>query len=303
MARIFSFINYKGGVGKTTTTYHVGAWLAINHGKRVLLVDVDPQSNLTFLCAIPERWKRFRDTTGTIASLYRAHLRNKVFDIRDIIWKSPIQRAGKPVIADLDLVPSDLELLSIDLDLQASSTGFTRLEEAAAQHVEKRGILHKALQSVADEYDYILIDCPPNLYLVTQNALAVSEGYLVTALPDYLSTIGLDILKQKIENLNKMLGYASAICERELSCPTPDGIIFVRVRMGGTRITKTHNRTMAEIKSLYGNIVFETYTTEGIGYGEAAEQAMPVFLLEGGNFERVAEHYRSIADEFLARFP
>ncbi|HRI62918.1 MAG TPA: ParA family protein [Polyangium sp.] len=303
MARIFSFINYKGGVGKTTTTYHIGTWLALNHDKRVLLVDVDPQANLTFLCASPERWEEFREERGTIASLYRAHLENAFSDIRDITWKNPIQRAGKTAIQGLDVIPSDVELLSIDLDLQASSTGFTRLEDAAAQHIAKRGILSNALAEVADEYDYILVDCPPNLYLVTQNALAASEGYIVTTLPDYLSTSGLDILHKRIEQLNKMLGYASAICNKELATPAPDGIIFVRVRLGGSRITKAHSRKMAEIKSAYGDIVFEAYTTEGIGYSEASEQALPVYLMDGNNYERVANHYRIIADEFLTRFP
>jgi chromosome partitioning protein len=303
MARVFSFINYKGGVGKTTTTYHIGSWLALHHDKRVLLVDVDPQANLTFLCANPDRWNEFREEMGTIASLYRAHLQNEQFDIRKIIWKSPIARAGKVVVKGLDLIPSDVELLGIDLDLQASNAGVTRLEDAAAQHIAKRAILSEALGPVVDEYDYILIDCPPNLYLVTQNALALSEGFVVTTLPDHLSSIGLRILHERIEQLNKMIGYAAAISGHELALPTADGIIFVRVRMGGTRITKAHARKMGEIKALYGDIVFENYTTEGIGYGEASEQALPVFLMDGSNSGRVADHYRAIADEFLARFP
>ncbi|TKC96409.1 ParA family protein [Polyangium fumosum] len=303
MARIFSIINYKGGVGKTTTTYHIGTWLALNHGKKVLLVDVDPQTNLTFLCATPERWQDFRDNTGTIASLYRAHLDDKPFNIRDIVWSKPIEKAGKPVVPGLDLVPSDVELLSIDLDLQASSTGFTRLEDAATQHITKRAILSNALQEVADEYDYILIDCPPNLYLVTQNALAVSEAYIVTALPDHLSTIGLEILYDRIKKLNNLLTYASAISGGELKGPDLGGIIFVRVRLGGTKITKAHVRKMAEIKGDYGPNVFEEYTTEGIGYGEASERALPVFLIDDANAKRVADQYRKIGDEFLARFP
>lgn len=303
MARILSVINYKGGVGKTTTTYHIGAWLAIHHRKKVLLVDVDPQANLTFLCATPERWQEFRDNTGTIADLYRAHLKNEPFDLRTIIWSSPIERAGKPVVPGLDLVPSDVELLSIDLDLQASSTGFTRLEDAASQHIAKRSILSSALQGVRDEYDYILIDCPPNLYLVTQNALAVSEAYIVTALPDHLSTIGLKILDDRIEQLNKLLAYASAISGNAVIGPKLGGIIFVRVRLGGTRVTKAHERKMEEIQSDYGSTVFNEYTTEGIGYGEASELALPVFLIPSQNSQRVADHYRKIADELLVRYP
>jgi chromosome partitioning protein len=303
MAHIVSIINYKGGVGKTTTTYHIGAWLALNHNKRVLLVDVDPQANLTFLCATPERWEEFRDNTGTIASLYRAHLNGQPFDLHTIIWKSPIESAGKPVVPGLDLVPSDVELLSIDLDLQASSTGFTRLEDAASQHVTKRSILSEALKGVGDEYDYILVDCPPNLYLVTQNALTISETYIVTALPDHLSTIGLKILNDRIEHLNRLFAYASAISGNTISGPSLGGIIFVRVRLGGTRVAKAHERKMAEVRAEYGAAVFDDYTTEGIGYSQASELALPVFLIEGPNEKRVAEHYRRIGDDFLRRYP
>jgi chromosome partitioning protein len=95
MAKVISFINYKGGVGKSTTAYHIGCSLALHHGKRVMLVDGDPQTNLTFLCASPERWQEFRDSHGTLASLYRAHLDGASFDVRQAIWRSPIEMAGR----------------------------------------------------------------------------------------------------------------------------------------------------------------------------------------------------------------
>lgn len=96
MARILSFINYKGGVGKTTTTYHIGCALANYHDKRVLLVDIDPQTNLTFLCAIESRWQSYKNRGGrTIFTLYERYLAGKDFSVSNGIWKSPVQnRAG-----------------------------------------------------------------------------------------------------------------------------------------------------------------------------------------------------------------
>ena len=79
-AKVLSFINYKGGVAKTTTTYHVGCSLAQHYGKRVLLVDIDPQTNLTFLCAPVEKWEDFKRKTGTIATMYQKHLEKKALD-------------------------------------------------------------------------------------------------------------------------------------------------------------------------------------------------------------------------------
>ena len=301
--KVVSFINYKGGVGKSTTAYHIGCALALDHGMRVLLVDVDPQTNLTFLCATAERWEEFKTKHGTLESLYRAYLNDRPFNVRDIIWQEPIEKAGRKVVEGLDLIPSDVELLGIDLDLQLKTAPSNDLTSVAAHYVEQRTILRNALGTVQDEYDYILIDCPPNLYLVTQNALASSDYYVVTALPDHLSTIGLSILEKRVEKLNKDLEHAAGIAGKDVSTPHMGGIIFVRVRLGGAVITNVHERKMQDISKIYPDKTFEYYTTEGIGYSEAAESALPVFLLSGSNPRRVADQYRDITAEFARRIP
>lgn len=249
--KIVSFINYKGGVGKSTTAYHIGCALALDHGMKILLVDVDPQTNLTFLCAIYERWETFRNTNGTLESLYRAYLRNQQFDIRRIVWRDPIQRVGQVAVKGLDLIPSDVELLGIDLDLMLKTANSNDLRTVADHYVRQRSILCDALHSIADDYDYILIDCPPNLYLVTQNALAASDYYVVTALPDHLSTIGLNILGQRVDRLNRDLRHAAGITGGTVSTPELHGIIFVRVRLGGAMITNVHQRKMEELSRSY----------------------------------------------------
>jgi len=299
--KVVSFINYKGGVGKSTTAYHIGCALALDHGMKVLLVDIDPQTNLTFLCATPERWEVFKRNYGTLESLYRAYLNNQPFNIRDIIWQDPIEKAGRKVVEGLDLIPSDVRLLGIDLDLQLKTPPSNDLTSVANHYVEQRTILRNALRPIQGEYDYILIDCPPNLYLVTQNALAASDYYVVTALPDHLSTIGLAILEERVNKLNNDLKYAAGIAEKEVSTPEMGGIIFVRVRLGGGMITNVHQRKMNEIRGMYPEKVFDNYTTEGIGYSEAAERALPVFLLSGSNPRRVADQYRDITAEFIRR--
>ena len=301
--KVVSFINYKGGVGKSTTAYHIGCALALDHGMGVLLVDVDPQTNLTFLCTTPERWEEFKTNHGTLESLYRAYLNDRPFNVRDIIWQEPIEKAGRKVVEGLDLIPSDIELLGIDLDLQLKTAPSNDLTSVATHYVEQRTILRNALGTVQDEYHYILIDCPPNLYLVTQNALASSDCYVVTALPDHLSTIGLSILKKRVEKLNKDLKHAAGIAGKDVSTPDMGGIIFVRVRLGGAVITNVHERKMQDISKIYPDKTFEYYTTEGIGYSEAAESALPVFLLSGSNPRRVADQYRDITAEFVRRIP
>lgn len=301
--KAISFINYKGGVGKSTTCYHIGCALALDHGMRVLLVDVDPQTNMTFLCAIPERWEEFREAQGTLESLYRAYLQDAPFDIRKIIWEEPIEMAGTKAVTGLDLIPSDVELLGIDLDLQFKTASSNDLATVANHYVRQRSILNDALAGVRDEYDYILIDCPPNIYLVTQNALAASNYYVVTTIPDHLSTIGLAILEERVRKLNRDLKHASGIVGGEVSTPELGGIIFVRVRLGGAVITNVHERKMRQIQGEYPGKFFDNYTTEGIGYSEAAERALPVFGLAGPNPARVADQYRDITAEFIRRIP
>lgn len=301
--KAISFINYKGGVGKSTTCYHIGCALALDHGMRVLLVDIDPQTNMTFLCVIPERWEEFREAQGTLESLYRAYLQDAPFDIRKIIWEEPIEMAGTKAVTGLDLIPSDVELLGIDLDLQFKTASSNDLATVANHYVRQRSILHDALTGVRDEYDYILIDCPPNIYLVTQNALAASDYYIVTTIPDHLSTIGLAILEERVRKLNRDLKHASGIVGGEIFTPELEGIIFVRVRLGGAVITNVHERKMRQIRGEYPDKIFDNYTTEGIGYSEAAERALPVFVLAGPNPARVADQYREITAEFIRRIP
>lgn len=302
MTKVISFINYKGGVGKTTTTYHIGCSLALHHGKRVLLVDVDPQTNLTFLCAIYDRWMEFKAKHGTIASLYKDYLDEKAPDVKHLIWKSPIEQAGRKVVPGLDLVASDVELLGIDLDLQSKSRQSQNLKELATFHIQQRSILERALEVVFPEYDYILIDCPPNLYLVTQNALAASHSYVVTTIPDHLSTVGLEILSSRAEKLGQEMRIAAQLTDGTPRKPELGGVIFVRARLGGAMITRAHAQIMDRIRSRYKKVCFENYTTEGIGYTEAAELAIPVFLMASSNASRVADQYRRITDEFAERW-
>ena len=152
--------------------------------------------------------------------------------------------------------------------------------------------MRKALKEVEDDYDYILIDCPPNLYLMTQNALAASKWYVVTAIPDHLSTIGLSILQTKVQRIGDFLksaqtfagGSGSAIKVAERG-----GVIFVRVRIGGSRLTNMHLGTMVNVAKLLGDgACFADWTTELIGYSEAAENAVPVWMLQSEAAERAA---------------
>ncbi len=308
-AKVISFINYKGGVGKTTTTYHVGCSLAQHHNKKVLLIDIDPQTNLTFLCAPVEAWEKVKQKAGTIATIYQRFLDRKSLDTKRFIWHTPIQ-AGRQRIPNVDLIPCDVDLLGEDLGSAQISGSFPQMEalrRQARQFLRDRSFLKNCIREVEDDYDYVLIDCPPNLYVMTQNALVASQWYVITAIPDHLSTIGLNILQNKVEKIGEMVKSARTFAQeaRDHTVAQPGALVFVKVRIGGSLLTNTHWRKMTDIQNgLPPTCSVLGYTTELIGYGEAAENSVPVWMHASPNARRAAEkrEYETITDAFLRRF-
>jgi chromosome partitioning protein len=312
-AKIVSVINYKGGVGKTTTTYHIGCSLAQHFGKQVLLVDIDPQTNLTFLCAPVEEWQKFKSRAGTIKTMYDRFQAKQTLDTKRFIWRSPITLVTtwrRHHIDNVDLIPCDIDLLGEDLGGGQVTGTFPTLEalrRQAGEYLRERMFLVRALQEVESDYDYILIDCPPNIYLMTQNALLASHQFVITTIPDHLSTIGLRILQGKVDKISEMIAAAHTFAGGS-GTPRPiatlGGVIFVRVRIGGGMLVNAHTQTMAAVRGMLGEqVCFPTSTTELIGYGEAAAVSLPVWMHDSPNARRAAakQEYQRIAREFLER--
>ena len=306
-----AFINYKGGVGKTTSTYHIGCALAGLHKKRVLFIDIDPQTNLSFLSASYADWKRHRDRVGTIKDLYGRWLAKKPLSTKAKIWHDPVQVLGSYRIQGLDLIPCDVDLIGEDLgggQLTGTFPTVASLKLNSEAFLRERGFIRAIINEVESDYDYVLIDCPPNLYLMTQNALAAAQHYIITAIPDHLSTIGLSILREKVDRIGKLIESARTFAgkvDKNRPIAQLGGVVFVKVRIGGSRTTIAHMSKMAEIGTLLPKMCFDTHTTELIGYSEAAEASVPVWALDTDNAKRAAKkgEYQAIAKEFLKRFP
>ena len=167
------------------------------------------------------------------------------------------------------------------------------------------GPLKRVIEGVEDRYDWVVIDCPPNLYLMTQNALHASDYYVVTAIPDHLSTIGLNILKQKIGRIGKDISAAQTLAGSSGAHTVSNlgAIVFVKVRIGGSLITTTHETTMNSIalEQFAKDKVVTQYTTELIGYSEAAENRVPVWEHDSDNARRAARknEYPEITRELI----
>lgn len=271
-AKVIALVNMKGGVGKTTCAVNLAANLARDHGKKVLLVDLDPQTNASLSLMSDEAWLQWADAHGTMADLLEVEGRRR--SEVPVRLTDCIVRGVRPELPTLDLLPSHLKLTFIDLDL-------------AARPGRER-IFARKLEKVLPEYDLVICDCPPNLQTATQNALYASDHYLVPMQPDFLSSIGLGLLQDRLAYLRKELEF-------RISCL---GVIFSRVR----RHIAFHQETMArlprtpEFRRLH---FFRTVIPENITLSEAPMAAKPVALFDSA--APGAEAFRDLAAELLAR--
>jgi chromosome partitioning protein len=271
-AKVIALVNMKGGVGKTTCAVNLAAYLARDHQKKVLLVDLDPQTNASFSLMSEDAWMKWAEERGTMADLLEVEGRRKT--------EAPVKLADcivhgvRPELPTLDLVPSHLKLAFLDLDL-------------AARPGRER-IFARKLEKVLPDYDLVICDCPPNLQTATQNALYASDYYLVPMQPDFLSSIGLGLLQDRLTYLRKELEF-------RISCL---GVIFSRVR----RHVMFHQETMQRLPRLpeFRRLhFFRTVIPENITLGEAPMMAKPVALYD--NTASGATAFRDLAAEVLAR--
>jgi chromosome partitioning protein len=247
MGRVISFANQKGGVAKTTTTLNLGVALA-EQGLRVLLADLDPQGNLTMSQGLnPDTIER------------------SMFDV--LVHRLPIQEVIHH--AEVDLAVSSIDLAGAELALSSM--------------IGRERALEKALAPVRESYDYVLIDTPPSLGLLTINALVASNGVIVPVQTEYLSLRGLVQLENTLsmirENLNPEVGIVGIL-------PT----MYDRRTL--------HSREAVEIlEENFGDLVFNTKIRKTVRYAEAPVKGSSVLKYDpSGN---AAQAYRDLAKEVL----
>ncbi|TVR09758.1 MAG: hypothetical protein EA385_06455 [Salinarimonadaceae bacterium] len=241
---VLSSINLKGGVGKTTIAVNYAAYCS-NKGRRVLLCDLDPQANASFGMIGVEGWEQHTASKGTVADLLGARRHKSAqgeargFD--DVV----ISNAW----TNVDLIPSHLDLFTVDLDL----AGITAREFQ----------LKKSLKDSLGNYDIVICDCPPNLTLPTQNALAISTNFVVPVSLDYLSVLGIGLLLSRVRSLSEDLDVSL----------TNSGIIISRVG----RPAKHRAETESVVRGKFGGDVLSGKITDRVAIGAAMEKAQSIY--------------------------
>lgn len=225
---VISFINLKGGVGKTTTAVAVAEILAHEDRKHVLLVDLDPQTNATVTLITEEHWAEMDKAGRTVAQLFADRINPNEpakFDIESAIARHVSTISDG--IPRLDLLPSSIRLIDLQdrIPMIALSGNFT---------TNPLEILRAALVPVLERYDYVIIDCPPSLGTVTKNGLRISTGYVIPTIPDIVSTWG---IYQIVDNVARF--------SNDTQRPIPAlGIVATKVQANNL-----HTRVIADLRA------------------------------------------------------
>lgn len=265
MTHIVAMVNLKGGVGKTALAVNFADHCA-RKGLRTLLVDLDPQTNATFSSMGVDEWDKHKDTNGTVADLLGARDHTTADGERKTVADVMVRN----LLGGFDLIPSHLDLFTIDLDL--------------AGKANREGRLKKALKTVLDQYDVVVCDCPPNLTIPTQNAIAAATHYVVPVSPDFLSAIGIALLKSRIADFCDDLDHEIKL----------GGIVLSRVG----RPARARTETIASIRESFVGEVLDNQLTERVKVGEAAEHAKSVHVM--GDRE-ARDEFNDVSAELLAR--
>lgn len=250
--KIISFANQKGGVGKTTSAVNIAACLGAK-GSKVLLVDADPQGNATSGLGINKR-----SAPGS------------VYDIL-IGRKTAAQCVCKTETDNLYVIPSSIDLVAAELELVDTSRRETRLKSA--------------LDPLRADYDYIIIDCPPSLGLITLNALTASDGVVIPLLCEYYSLEGLSQLTLTVKTVRKLYN------------PTLE-LIGVLVNMYDGRLNLTA-QVMQEIKKYFADKLFRTPVPRNVKLSEAPSYGLSI--IDYDRTSKGAAAYKALADEFQER--
>ena len=252
MGRIIAVANQKGGVGKTTTSINLAACLA-EKGKKVLAVDMDPQGNLTSGLGV--------DKDSVEKSIYELIIGE--VDIKEVI--------NKEVLENLDIIPTSIDLSAAEIELIGVD--------------DKEYILRNAIDQVKDQYDFVIIDCPPSLSMLTINAMTTADSVIVPIQCEYYALEGLSQLIHTVELVKERLNPILEI----------EGVVF-------TMYDARTNLSLQVVENVKENLqqnIYKTIIPRNIRLAEAPSYGLPINKYDPKSTG--AESYMRLADEVIER--
>lgn len=252
MTKIIAIANQKGGVGKTTTAVNVAAGLG-KYGRKVLLVDVDPQGNATSGVGIDKRSIKL-STYDVLVNSVKA---------QDVILSTRYD--------NLDIMPSGIDLAAAEFEMMDLDNRSTRLK--------------RALLPVKENYDYIIIDCPPSLGLITTNALSTADSLIVPIQCEYYALEGLSQLMNSVRYVKRKTNEFLYI----------EGVLLT---MYDGRLNLTQ-QVVSEVKQFFPKKVFANVIPRGVRLSEAPSYGMPIMYYDKNSKGALA--YMALCEEILRR--
>lgn len=253
MGKTIAIANQKGGVGKTTTAINLAASLAVLENK-VLIIDADPQANTT-------SGLNFSPDNDQKRTLYEVMIGE--LSIEDALIQTEL--------ANLHMIPSHINLVGVEIEMLDAE--------------ERESILKKALKTIKDRYDYIIIDCSPSLGLITVNALTAADSVIIPVQPEFFALEGLGKLLQTIKIVQNGVN-------RDL---TIEGFV-VTMFDGRTRV---HTQVVGQLRDHFKDMVFKTIIQRNIRLSEAPSHGKPIVLYD--IMSNGASNYLSLAKEVVDR--
>jgi chromosome partitioning protein len=285
MSHVFSTINLKGGVGKTTTSVALAETFSAENGKKVLVIDLDPQTNATTMLIGEQKWRELNDKGHTLAQLFKdaLHPENKKFNLVNTLQKKVSDVSAAKTI---DLLPSSLDLIDIQDELINTPVG----KYGAIRPFD---ILWRATKDLIEDYDIVIIDCPPNLGKITQNGLRMSQGFVIPTIPDILSTYGIPQIVRRVREFSEEIAEDIE----------PMGIIVTKYQ-ANSNVHENMRKQLAQQHATDGKNwppLFNTIIPQANQYAAAAEHASYSTLKQKWGYQGLHDQFSALAKEVLAK--
>ncbi|MBR8829069.1 MAG: ParA family protein [Gomphosphaeria aponina SAG 52.96 = DSM 107014] len=292
MGIVISTVNMKGGVGKTTLTVNLATCLAKNHGKKVLVIDLDSQISATLSLMSPHDFAKLRKKRRTINYLINDIIEpnpwNKL-NIEDLIFPQVCQLEG------LELLPGDLELYDeylVSEMLHEKAVASHQKDFAAVWNNFERALIQQLLEPVRDKYDFIIMDCAPGYNLLTRSGIAASDYYLLPARPEPLSIVGIQLLQRRVSKLKE-----SHQGKQPLNLDLL-GIVFIL--SNGGLMGRYYRQVMKRVKEDFApNQLFENSIPMDVNVAKAVDKFTPVVMAMPNSSG--AKAFIKLTEEFLQK--